>query len=121
MIVTKKGIKTTEFWMTVGAIVIPLIAKLTGINIPNEAFAAIIAWVAARSTQKYFGVVDQQLGTPAWQTSEFWVTMIFAIAKSIFPDLPEEAFYGVLTGVGLRSAVKIKDNKLVEKLPENTK
>jgi hypothetical protein len=120
MIITKKGVKTTEFWMTIGTVLIPLIAKIAGVQIPNEAFAAIIAWVGARSAQKFFGVVDQKSGTPAWQTSEFWLTMIFAIAKSVLPDLPEEAFYGVLTGVGLRSAVKIQDKRATDQLPENT-
>ncbi len=99
----KSGIKTLEFW--VGAIV--AIGKAVWPEFPDAAVLAILTWVVGRSTQKYFGVVDVD-GKPSWKTSEFWVVIIFVVAKSVFPDLPEESIYTVLAYVGVRTGVKSK-------------
>lgn len=102
-LVVKDGIKTVEFWIgilvTAAAAIIP--------SIPKEAVIAIGGWVAARSTQKFFGLADPTFDKPSWKTTEFWVTLVFAIVKTVFPDIPEEAFYSVLAWSGLRTGVKI--------------
>ena len=118
MTITKKGIKTTEFWTILVTILAPVVGKLAGIDIPVESVVALIAWVAARSAQKYFGVIDQKTGKAAWQTSEFWVTIIFAALKTAMPDLPEDALAAVLVAVGARTAVKVQDYK--QTIPEET-
>ncbi len=107
----KQGVKTLEFWTTlaVGAIAIfwP--------QFPKESLAAIIAWVAARSGQKAFGFVDPQTGTASYKTTEFWVAIIFAVAKAVFPDIPQDALYAVMTYVFGRAGVKALENFNVPK------
>lgn len=97
----RAGVKSTEMWLVV------LISIVTAIfpGMPKESLVAIGTWVVARSSQKAFGLGD---GKRSYQSSEFWLTLIFSAAKMIFPDLPEEAFYAVLSWAGLRTAIKIK-------------
>lgn len=76
-------------------------------DFPKESAIVLYSWVAGRSTQKFFGIVDPVSGKPSWQTSEFWISIIFAVAKSVFPDLPEQSLYGVLTWIGGRTGIKL--------------
>jgi hypothetical protein len=48
----KDGIKTTEFWMTVGAIVLSVIEDGFNISLPKEPLYAIIAYVLSRGWVK---------------------------------------------------------------------
>ncbi len=44
------------------------------------------------------------------KTSEFWLTIVFAVAKTLLPDLPEEAFYAVLAYIGSRVGIKLPES-----------
>lgn len=99
----KSGIKTLEFW--VGALA--ALAKAIWPEFPDGAVLAIMAWVVGRSAQKYFGVTDAD-GKPSWLTSEFWTALAFAVAKTVFPDLPEESLLAVVTYIIARTGVKSK-------------
>ncbi len=48
----KDGIKTTEFWMTVGATLFCLIENAFNINLPKEPLYAILAYVFSRGWVK---------------------------------------------------------------------
>jgi len=51
-----------------------------------------------------------------FKTSEFWLTLIVSVAKTFFPDIPDEAIFAVIAFVLSRLGVKIsgdiKDAKL---------
>jgi len=111
----RSGIKTTELWVTIGLAVAAAIFP----DIPQEAITALVIWVVGRAGQKYFGIEDIN-GKRAWKTSEFWVAIGFAVAKSVFPDLPQEALVPVGTWVAVRSGSKmISSNKEIKKMNEN--
>ena len=40
------------------------------------------------------------------KTTEFWITLAITVAKTIWPDLPNEAIYAVIAYVLSRTAVK---------------
>ena len=102
MIEQKSGFKSVEYYLGGAAIVGKLIWK----DFPDQAFLAIIAYIVARQTQKGFGLFNEEKQKSSWQTSEFWMTTLFAIAKSIFPDMPEESLATVLSWTGLRTGFK---------------
>jgi hypothetical protein len=99
----KDGFKTVEFWLVMASTI--LVAFVP--DFPKESFMALIGWAGMRSTQKFFGMVDPKSGKPSWQTSEFWVTIGYATAKTVFPDMPQEALYAVLGWAGARTGVKL--------------
>jgi hypothetical protein len=74
---------------------------------PKDAAYALYAWVVARSGQKFFGITDPASGKPSWKTSEFWITIVYAFAKSVFPDLPQDSLYAVLAWVSARTGIKL--------------
>lgn len=98
----KDGYKTVEFWlMLVSTAIISFVP-----DFPQESFLALVGWAGFRTSQKFFGVVDST-GKPSWKTTEFWVTIVYAIANSIFPDMPQEALIAVLGWSGLRTTAKL--------------
>lgn len=104
----RDGLKTTEFWVMAVTMFLTMVWK----DFPKESVIAIITWVVGRSSQKAFGMLGPD-GKPAWKSTEFWFTGIFAIAKSVFPDLPVDAFYSALGYTAARTGVKIfKDLKV---------
>lgn len=98
----KSGFKSLEYYLAGAAVVVKLIWK----DFPDQAFLAIIAYVVARQTQKGFGLFDPIQQKYSWQTSEFWMATLYAVAKSIFPDMPEESLVAVLSWIGLRTGIK---------------
>ncbi len=102
----KQGVKTLEFWTT---IVVGGIAIFWP-QFPKESLAAIVAWIVARSGQKAFGFVDPVTGKASYQTTEFWIAVIFAVVKAVFPDMPDDSFYAVLTYIFGRAGVKALEN-----------
>jgi hypothetical protein len=106
---TKKGIKTFEFWVTiVSTILVTLLS-----NFPSEAFIALMVWVVARSGQKFFGFADAA-GNPSWKTTEFWVTIVYSLLVTVFPDVPQESLVAILGYTGARTvakAVTVKNGK----------
>jgi len=99
----RSGIKTVEFWAGVAATVLYAVWP----DFPKEAFMAVILWVAARCGQKALGEVATAEKKRSWFTSEFWLTIAFTIAKSIFKELPAELFTGVLAWLFGRTGVKV--------------
>jgi hypothetical protein len=95
------GIKTWEFWAAVILSIIPNIWP----EFPKEAWQAILVWVGARLGQQFFGLTGTD-GKPIWLTTEFWVAILFAVIKTIFPDIPEESFYAALAWIVGRPVVK---------------
>lgn len=108
----KDGYKTSEFW----------IAIISGIcfaifpDFPKESFMAVAFWIVARSGQKFFGLVDPKTDKASWQTSEFWITIVFSIINTVFPDIPQEALYSVMVWtfarVGIKITTKVKSEKV---------
>jgi len=98
----KTGFKSLEYYLGAAAIVAKMIWK----DFPDDAFATVIAYVIARQGQRAFGLFDETIQKADWQTSEFWATLVFAIARSVFPDLPEESMAMVLSWIGARTGVK---------------
>ncbi len=98
----KDGLKTVEFW------IIPITTLLSVLlpEFPKEALIALYSWAGIRSTQKFFGMVDSKTGKRSWATSEFWLTLAYSIAVTIFPGIPAEALVGVITWGALRTGVK---------------
>ena len=45
-----------------------------------------------------------------FKTSEFWITLLLIVAKKIYPDIPEEAFYTVIAYIMARGGIKLKTN-----------
>lgn len=99
----KAGIKSKEFWITLVTLFLPMVIP----GIPTEALVALITWVAARSAQKFFGLVDSENGKPSWKTSEMWLSIGYSIFVTVFPGFPQESLYAVLTYVTGRTGVKI--------------
>ena len=100
----KAGFKTRELWMTV----ISTILLAVWPAFPIQAFYAVMAWVIARAGQKAFGFVDAE-GNNKWTSTEFLVSIVFAVVSTIFPGLPMEALYAVIGWTGTRAGVKIGD------------
>lgn len=98
----RSAILTTEFWIGLATAVIMAVFP----DFPQEAAIALFGWVAMRAAQKSFGLEGVD-GKRAWQTSEFYVSIGVAIAKTLFPEIPPETIYAVLGIVGLRTGVKV--------------
>lgn len=113
----KNGAKTTELW--VGVISTLLLAFWP--HFPQEAFLAIVTWIVGRSSQKMFGFVDPASGKAAWQTSEFWLSVGYAVVVSIFPDIPAESLYATQGWVVARTGIKIAQERKVLKASADSK
>jgi len=102
----RKGIKTFEFWTTI------LVAGLAIFwpDFPKESLAAIIAWVGGRAAQKSFGFVDPVTGVRSYATSEFWVAIGYSVLITVFPDIPKESVYLIITYILGRSGTKALEN-----------
>lgn len=99
----KMGVKTTELWITMLSTVLMAVWPA----FPKEGFMSIVTWVIGRSSQKMFGLVDAKSSKAAWQTSEFWVSIVYAILVTIFPDIPAESLYAVQGWVAMRIGIKV--------------
>lgn len=99
----KAGYKSVEMWVTL--LSTTLLAAWPAF--PQSAFLSVIAWAGGRSAQKMFGLVDSKVDKPSWKTSEFWISIVFAILVTVFPDLPPEALYAVMGWTGTRTVVKL--------------
>ena len=80
---------------------------------PKDSFIALIAWAGARSAQKWFGLATPDGSKPSYTTSEFWMSIFAAILFVVFPDIPQEALYGVLGWTGMRTTVKVISKPIV--------
>lgn len=112
----RDGIKTTEFWVgLVATLLLVLQQQLWPESpFPSEAFMALSLWVCARMGEKAIGKVDTA-GKRAWQTSEFWLALVFAGVKYLFPDIPDSIFSFVATYIIGRPTVKaLKDFELLK-------
>jgi len=103
----KAGVKTTELWVGV----ISTILLVVWPDFPKDAFFAIATWVVARSGQKMFGFVDPVSGKPAWQTSEFWLTIVYSLLVTVFPDMPADSLYAVQGWIVARTGVKVVQDR----------
>jgi hypothetical protein len=102
----KKGIKTVEFWVSLVCLGGPILFP----NFPKEAFVALGGWVISRAAQKSFGTVDPITGEKSWETSEFWLSIVYSVVVSVFPDVPQESLVAVLGWSGCRTGVKVFQN-----------
>lgn len=105
----RTGWKTTEVW--VGGLVILFNAIGTQLGwppFPAEALLALTTWIGGRIAQKTLTQVDAN-GKRAYQTAEFWAATIFAVAKYVFPSLPEGLIAPVLALIAGRPLIKIFD------------
>jgi len=48
----KAGVKTTEFWMALAAVMVPFIANRLDINFPTDSLLAIISYIITRGWLK---------------------------------------------------------------------
>lgn len=98
----KSGFKSVEFYLTGAA----MLAKVIWKDFPTESVAALIAYTIARQAQKGFGMFNDVTQRYSWQTSEFWLTLLYAVLKSVFPDMPEESLLALFSWVGMRTGIK---------------
>lgn len=107
----RAGWKTTEFWVAAIAILFNTIGKQLGgwPEFPQEALIALTTWIGARVSEKTWTQVDPATGKRAWETSEFWSAVGFALIKYFFPNAPEWLLAPVLALVAGRPLVKIFD------------
>lgn len=103
----KSGMKTVELWVSVIASLLLAVWP----EFPKEAFLAIITWAGGRSLHKMFGFVNPETGKASWQTSEFWMSLGFAIVITIFPDMPKESLMAVQGWVIARTGIKVVNER----------
>lgn len=90
---TKPYWQRTEVILPALFIAAKFILEAMGIYFPNEAFLAVGGYIASR-------VLSKEGGTAAkagLKTSEFWVATLTGPLLILFPDLPKEQFYAVIT------------------------
>jgi len=95
----RDGIKTTEFWVSVIALIGTILtaAGLPGLTV--GAGVTLATWVAQRGVQKLREKNAE--GKRAFATTEFWIHLITAGVIQVFPDLPQDAIltlWGAATG-----------------------
>ena len=98
----RDGWKTTEFWIIAVATILTTMQEIIWPEhpFPKEQLIAIGIWIAGRTTEK---IKVGENGKRAWNTSEFWVTMLVTIATYLFPQVPLETIYMALGWVGIRT------------------
>lgn len=102
----RNGRKTTELWVGVLATIAVGFqqALWPDAPLPKEAFITLVVWVVGRMGSK---ALTEKAGTKrAWKTSEFWVTMLFTVVRSVYPELPPVVETFVWTYILGRPAVK---------------
>ena len=105
----RTGWKTTEF-VTLGVTILTAIFNGLGwVNFPAESFTVVLVWMIARIGEKTLGSVDAN-GKRAWQTSEFWVSIIVAGVCYVFPDVNQELIYTAYAWIVGRPLVKVTKN-----------
>ena len=117
----RAGIKTTEFWVTlIAGLLATAQASIWPDNpFPKESFIAVILWVGARMGQKTLGPTDTA-GKRAWQTTDFWLTMVFSVVSYFIPTIPPEIFNMVSVYIVGRPLVALaKDFDISSVLPKN--
>lgn len=105
----RKGMKTTEFWLTLFMAVLTVVQKQLWPDspIPSESFVAVVAWVISRFGEK---VLSEMIAKRAWATSEFWVAIGFAVIKYIFPALPGELLIPTMAYIVGRPVIKVTED-----------
>lgn len=119
----RAGIKTTEFWVTLIATLIATAQTFIWPDspFPKEGFMALILWVGARIGQKTLGPTDTG-GKRAWQTTDFWLTIVFSVVSYFIPSIPSDIFNMVAVYIIGRPLVAIaKDANIASVLPKETK
>jgi hypothetical protein len=101
----RKGIKTTEFWLGIGVAIVGVIQRWVWPDdpIPKESFIPIITWIAARFGEK---ALSEFVTKRPWKTTEFWVALGFAVARYIFPNIPETYLWMAQTYIVGRPIMK---------------
>lgn len=109
-LLNKPGWQTTEFW-TIITTLLALIAKALGwIDFPIATLVIVVQWVAGRGLEKALAPSNTK-GKRAWQTSEFWLSLLGGGIFTIFPTLPIEAIFGLSAYLAGRAGIKARNAK----------
>jgi hypothetical protein len=110
----KSGFKSVETYVLLLAAVLKAVFPA---DFPLEAFLAMTSWGVARAGQKFFGLVDTTTGKPSWKTSEFWITIVYAVVTTGLSQqgitIPVESVAPVIGYSVGRAAIKANETRKV--------
>ncbi len=98
----KNGIKTREFWIVILGTALATVWP----DFPKEGLIVLGTWVVGRTGQKAFGFVDE-FDVNKWTSTEFLLSIGYAIVVAIFPDIPKESLIAVTGWTIARTGIKI--------------
>jgi hypothetical protein len=118
----RASVKTVEFWVGILAAVFVGVQRYVWPQapFPMDSVITLTSWISARLGEKTLGTVDPATGKRAWETGEFWVAIIFSVAKVAFPAIPEDMLYLILPLIFGRAAVKTFQDFSISKLTKKT-
>ena len=100
----RKGWKCSETYL--GLLSVILTAVLPGF--PVDSLAAVWTAILGRKAEKLLS----EIGSGRfWQNSESWVSVAYAVAKYVFPEIPDVALVWVMGYTGIQQTVKIVKQK----------
>ena len=111
----RKGFKTTEFYVLVVGVLAAIAKHFGWVDFPSEALLSIGAWLTMRLSQKGFVPNAVDTAKRSWRSTEFWVAIVTAIVKWLFPDIDPAIITGAMVYIIGRPAVKIAKDTVGKK------